>query len=282
MKKGVAMKIAVIIPAAGIGKRFGGGVNKVEMDLAGKPVFLRSVELFQHHHDVGQVILAVNPDRVGEFKMRWGDKLAFMGVKVVGGGKKERWETVQKALEAVDEDCTHVAVHDAARPMASGEMIERLFTAAERHDAVLPGVAVNATLKLVEDAGSEVGGADDVLADAILGDAGKVKTEVKRVLKTVDRRGLIEVQTPQVLEIGLARRAYAQLREGELDGEGITDDASLVEAMGEDVFVVEGESTNFKITKQADAELAAALLEKREEATKKEMAKKRLFADEDD
>ena len=282
------MKIAVIIPAAGIGKRFTEGnqseksVSKVEMEIAGKPVFLRAIELFLHHHDVHQVILAVNPDRLEMFKMRWGDKLGFMGVKVIAGGRKERWETVKHALEAVDEGVTHIAVHDAARPLASSAMIERVFTACERHSAVIPGVAVNATLKRVEDAGLEVGGADDQLADAILGSVGKVEVPVKKVVKTVDRNGMIEVQTPQVVEIGLMQRAYAQISEGKLDGSGITDDASLIEAMGEDVFVVEGESTNFKITRMEDAEIATALLEKREQNQTVDLAKKRLFGDEDE
>ncbi|QDU34234.1 2-C-methyl-D-erythritol 4-phosphate cytidylyltransferase [Poriferisphaera corsica] len=283
------MKIAVIIPAAGIGKRFveggqeiAGGGSKVEMVLAGKPVFLRAIELFLHHHDVHQVILAVNPDQVGEFRMRYGDKLGFMGVKIVAGGKKERWETVMNALEAVDDVVTHVAVHDAARPLASGEMIERVFTACERHDAVIPGVAVNATLKKVADAGLEVGGADDVLADAILGSAGKVSVPVQRVVETVSREAMVEVQTPQVVAVGLMKKAYAQIRDGEMDGNGITDDASLVEAMGIDVYVVEGESTNFKITRREDAELAEALLEKRETKAAAGLAKKRLFGDEDE
>ncbi|QQE12305.1 2-C-methyl-D-erythritol 4-phosphate cytidylyltransferase [Planctomycetota bacterium] len=279
------MKIAVIIPAAGIGKRFSvntEGPSKIEMELAGKPVFLRAIELFMHHHDVRQIILAVNPDRVEEFKLRWGDKLGFMGVKVVPGGKKERWETVQKALEAVDASVTHVAVHDAARPLASGEMIERVFTASERHNAVIPGVAVNATLKKVEDAGSEIGGVDDVLADAILGTAGKVETPIKKVVQTIDRSNMIEVQTPQVIEINLIKQAYSQISQGKLDGHGITDDASLIEAMNHDVHVVEGESTNFKITRTEDAEIAIALLEKREKAVASDLAKKRLFADDDD
>ncbi|WP_432797224.1 IspD/TarI family cytidylyltransferase [Poriferisphaera sp. WC338] len=283
------MKIAVIIPAAGIGKRFNegadggdGAVNKLEMPLAGKPVFLRAIELFQHHHDVHQVILAVNPQSIGEFKLKWGDKLGFMGVKIVAGGEKERWETVQKALEVVDNVCTHVAVHDAARPLASGEMIERVFTACERHDAVIPGVAVNATLKKVEDAGDEVGGADDVIADAILGGAGKVAVHVQKVVETVDRRDVIEVQTPQVVAMGLMQKAYALIREGKIDMSVVTDDASLVEALGEDVYVVEGEATNLKITRAADAEIAEALLEKREASQRVELAKKRLFDDEED
>ena len=113
------MDIAVIIPAAGIGRRFtkstrsnplSTAASKVEHNLAGQPVFLRAVELFVNHPSVAQVILAVHPKRIEAFNLRWGDKLAFHGVCVVPGGTVERWETVSKALDAVETSCTHVAV----------------------------------------------------------------------------------------------------------------------------------------------------------------------------
>lgn len=277
------MRIAVIIPAAGAGKRFqegASGTSKVEHDLAGKPVFLRSVELFLGRGDVAGVILAVPPDGVDDFRFRWGDKLEFHGVRIVPGGTKERWETVLRALDAVPADATHVAVHDAARPLASEKLIGRVFEAAAKHAAVVPGLAVANTLKRVrEDAG--VAGGDPL--DAILGGAGR--PDVKTVVETVDRRDLVEVQTPQVFELGLLRRAYEQLAAGSVDSARITDDASLVEALGDPanpVVVVEGEPTNFKITRAADAELATALIHHRTQVEAKQTAVKRLFGEDDD
>jgi 2-C-methyl-D-erythritol 4-phosphate cytidylyltransferase len=286
------MKIAVIIPAAGLGRRFQATpegasasrrgpapANKIELDLGGKPVFLRSVELFLQRPIVGQILLAVHPDAVEEFVFRWGDKLAFHGVEVVAGGRAERWETVLKALAKVDPDCTHAAIHDAARPLAGSRLIDRVFAAAEKFPAVIPGVAVSATLKRVADAEAPADPADPL--DAILGSAGKPVVHYRRVVQTVPRSDLIEVQTPQVFELGLLRRAYAQITSGQIGGAGITDDAGLVEALGQTVTVVEGESTNFKITRPEDFELAKAYVSATDKTQAAALAKKRLFADEE-
>lgn len=284
------MKIAVILPAAGLGKRFAGGKptgadvlgpgpSKIEMDLAGKPVFQRAVELFAGRDVVGQILLAVNPDGLDDFRFRWGDKAGFHGATLVAGGRTERWETVMKSLAAVDRGCTHVAVHDAARPLTSPKLIDRIFEAAEHHAAVIPGMPVNATLKRVVDAGPA--GPVDPL-DAIFGEAGKANPKVRKVAGTVDRSDVVEVQTPQVFEIGLLRRAYAQITEGKISGKGITDDAGLVEALGEPVFVVEGEATNFKITRPDDLKLADAWVRATEQKSRAEAGRKKLFKDDDD
>jgi 2-C-methyl-D-erythritol 4-phosphate cytidylyltransferase len=277
------MKIAVILPAAGLGRRFNAttsvtevaGISagsKVEADLAGKPVFIRAIELFSNRPEVGQIILAVNPDRVDEFAFRHGDKLSFLGATIVAGGKKERWETVQKALSAVADDCTHVAIHDAARPLTSDALIRRVFEAAQNYDAVIPGQPVSSTLKRTVSAQPKRDAIDD-----ILGDTGKTITSLKQVTQTVDRSDLVEVQTPQVFEINLLRRAYANLT----DGKGITDDAGLVEAMGEPVYVVEGESTNLKITRPEDMKLAQAIISLSTQTTQA-AARRKLFGDDDE
>ena len=278
------MKISVILPAAGFGNRFADGQianarRKIELDLAGKPVFLRAVELFINRDNVEQVILAVPPDTLDTFKLRWGDKIGFLGVVVVSGGAAGRWETVLRALDAVDESCTHVAIHDAVRPLTSPAMIDRVFAVAERFDAVIPAVAVPGTLKRVEqEPGSTQATAPDPL-DGILSGAGKPK--VARVIETVDREGVVEAQTPQVFEIGLLRRAYHRIAGSGIQQSSITDDASLVESLGQTVRVVEGETTNLKITHPADADLAAAIIENRQAATARELGEKRLFVDDD-
>lgn len=284
------MKIAVIIPAAGVGRRFAAtgsqpasesGTTKVEADLCGQPVFMRSVELFIGRPGVEQILLAINPDHVADFKFRWGDKLGFHGVKVIPGGRADRWETVLKALEVVDEACTHVAVHDGARALTGDALIRRVFEAADRYPAVIPALPVNATLKQVCACNVAADESQDV-ADAILGPPAAATAVVQRVVKTVDRSGLVAVQTPQVFELGLLRRAYARITAGEADTDCVTDDASLVEAMGEPVYVVDGEATNIKITRAEDLELAAAVIEKRRDGAALGLGKKRLFLDEDD
>ena len=286
------MNVSVILPAAGSGTRFAagasathadilpGGASKVELDLCGKPVFMHAVEVFRKRRDVGRVILAVSPDGLDDFRFRWGDKLGFMGVELIAGGEAERWQTVAKALEHVEQDATHVAVHDAARPLTSDALIDRVFLAATRHDAVIPGCDVGSTLKRV-DTHDEPEEEIDPL-DAILGSAGKETVPVRRVVDTVDRRGLVAVQTPQVFEANLIRAAYQRIASGQIDTAAITDDAQLIEAMGESVFVAEGETSNLKITYPADAELARAVIASRQQSQAGELAKKRLFGDDDD
>lgn len=283
-------KVAVILPAAGLGKRFAAAAgdeapstSKIEMQLVGRPVFQRAVELFLNRPVVKQVILAVNPDTIDDFKFRWHDRLVFHGVTIVPGGRAERWETVHKALAAVAEECTHVAIHDAARPLTSGALIDRVLLAAEKYNAVIPGLSVSATLKRVVAEPPPPEDADPM--DAILGTGGKKTISVRRVVETVDRSTLVEIQTPQVFRVDLLRRAYALITQGRVggaSGPAITDDAGLVEMLGEKVYVVDGESTNLKITRPDDLKLAEAWLTMTEQKQAITSAKKRLFRDEEE
>ncbi|MEM9881809.1 MAG: 2-C-methyl-D-erythritol 4-phosphate cytidylyltransferase [Planctomycetota bacterium] len=273
------MQVAVILPAAGLGRRFSAGSvasrSKVEFELAGKPVFLHTIEAFRAVAEVTQIILAVSPNGIDEFRFRWEDALVFSQVQLVAGGRAERWETVKLALAAVDPACSHVAVHDAARPLVSPTLIERVFAAAERLPAVVPGLPVSSTLKRVGGEAAAPASADPL--DDLLGVDSSPTADARPVLETVPRDGLYAIQTPQVFAADLLRRAYAQ----DLSRLAATDDAGVVEALGETVHVVEGDPTNLKITHPADAELAAAILAPRREktATKKAVD---LFDDEDD
>ena len=258
----LVMKVTTILPAAGRSRRFGdapGRRSKLEIDLKGRPVFLRAAEAFLDHPAVTKVLLAVSPDTIDQFRFKWGDQLGFRGIQVIPGGKAERSETVLRALEAVGDDCTHVEVHDAARPLVSRQLVDRVFEAAERHAAVIPAVPVGATLKRVAEA--QVGpAAEEDPIDAILGTDDKDKSPIQQVIETIDRADVVEVQTPQVFELSLFRRAYAQLEGGTLDPADVTDDAALVEALGEPVYVVDGEVTNLKITQPGDIALVRAVL----------------------
>lgn len=254
------MNIAVIIPAAGASSRFQQGLefarSKLDEDLGGRPVLQRTVEIFTKHPDVGAVIVAgpYDEDAMAEFKQRHGDKLSILGVTLVGGGKTHRYETVAAALAHVPDDATHIAVHDAARPCTPMELVERVFDAADRHDAVVPAIEASDTLKRVSE---PVEDAEPDPLDAILGvggaDGGSKRT-VRHVEETVDRVGLWACQTPQVFTADLLRRAYAQ------DDLASTDCAQLVERLGEPVTVIEGDPRNIKITRAIDLELARSIL----------------------
>lgn len=251
------MKIAVIIPAAGSGRRFAEGLefarSKLDEDLGGRPVLQRTVEMFTKHDLVSFIVVAGPADdgAFGEFKARYGDKLGLLGVRLCRGGATHRYETVAAALGEVPDDATHIAVHDAARPCTPPELIDRLFDAAERHAAVIPAVEVADTLKRVQEREGEAPA--DPLA-AILGGPSGGRTKMRVVEGTVDRAGLMAVQTPQVFRADLLRRAYAQ---ADLAS---TDDAQLVERLGETVTVVEGDPRNIKITRPRDVPLARAIL----------------------
>ena len=276
------MKTTVILPAAGVGSRFAVGdrasASKIEFELAHKPVFLRTIDAFHGRPDVGQIILAVHPDRLDEFAFRWADKLTFLGVKLIAGGQAERWETVKRALEQVGDDATHIAVHDAARPCPSTKMIDRVFDAAQRLGAVVPGLPMSDTVKRVSDAEVHPSAADPI--DAILGGGASPTADARAIVETIPRRDLYRVQTPQVFERSLLIDAYAGLNAD--TAAGITDDASVVELAGLDVYVIEGDPLNLKLTQPADAELLAAVLRMRQESDAKAAAVKQLFGDDDD
>ncbi|MFG0331105.1 MAG: 2-C-methyl-D-erythritol 4-phosphate cytidylyltransferase [Phycisphaerales bacterium] len=247
------MRICVIIPAAGRSERFGGR-DKLAEDLGGRPVLLRTIELFTKRDEVQSILVAAPPDKLDEFKFKFGDRLAFHGVRVVAGGTIARWETIHNALAEVADDITHVAVHDAARPATSSDLLDRVFEAARKFEAVIPVVEIASTVKRLSREAESATEADPIAA-AILGDAGADANPARLVVETIERGGLVEAQTPQVFTLELLRRAY-----GQSDLSGATDDASLVERLGEPVRAVEGDPRNLKLTTPADLPLIRSVL----------------------
>lgn len=254
------MNVCAIIAAAGRSQRFN-GQDKLLADLGGRTVLVRTVEAFARRDEVRSIIVAVAPDRLDELRDRIGPTLAFHGARLVAGGTTERWESVRNALTDVPEDATHVAVHDGARPAVTDALLDRVFEAAGRLDAVVPAMNVTDTLKRVVADAVDASEDEDPIADLILGSAGKQAVAARAVVGTVDRANLVAVQTPQVFTADLLRRAYAQ---DALDGS--TDDASLVERLGEAVHVVDGDPRNIKITRPDDLDLIRSIMHIRPEA----------------
>ncbi len=257
------MNVAVIIAAAGASRRFSQAAareqglstdrSKLDEDLGGRPVLQRTIELFNQRPDVSSIIVAGPADAAAmdEFKLRYGDKLGMLGCKLCTGGKTHRWETVKNALALVPATCTHVAVHDGARPCTPADLIDRVFAAAEKHAAVIAAIDVPDTLKRVH-AEPLIEESADPFA-AILGEGPK-RPPNRVVQETLDRARIVAVQTPQVFARDLLSRAYAQ---ADLSG---TDDAQLVERLGERVVVVAGDARNIKITLPNDVVLARAII----------------------
>ena len=229
----MSKNVAVIICAAGASTRFGGKRKKPFVDAGGRAVFLRSVELFDDRDDVKQVLLAISPEDEELVNVKWGANLKFFGVKICLGGA-ERFDTVNKALELVKDDIDLIAVHDAVRCCVTKQWIDDCFAAAAKTGAAILACPVTATVKEAKD---------------------------NRIIKTVDRAGLYEAQTPQVFEAELLRKAYENL--GNLDKSKISDDSQLIEALGREVTIVETDSSNIKITQKDDIAIAEAILKSR-------------------
>jgi 2-C-methyl-D-erythritol 4-phosphate cytidylyltransferase len=232
------MPFAVILPAAGKSSRFGGREKKPYVSLDGRPVWLRTAELFVNRPDVTQLLLVISPDDRELVERRYAANLMFLDIKLVDGGA-ERFESVANALAHLKPGADFVAVHDAVRPCAPPAVIDAVFAAAASHGAALPGVAVADTLKRVDQEG--------------------------RVIETVAREGLWQVQTPQAFRRDWLEEAY---RQRDQVGATITDDAQLVEAAGHPVRVVPGSPFNLKITTADDLKLAGQYLKLRESEDK--------------
>jgi 2-C-methyl-D-erythritol 4-phosphate cytidylyltransferase len=226
----MSQNVAAIICAAGASSRFGGKRKKAFVDVAGRAVFLRSVELFSNRSDVKQVLLGIASEDEELVSVKWGPNLKFFNVKIFLGGS-ERFDTVIKGMELIKDDIDLVAVHDACRCCVTEEMIDSTITAAAKSGAAIPACPVTATIKQAKD---------------------------NIITKTVDRAGLYEAQTPQVFSASLLKKAYENLKN--LDKSKISDDSQLVEALGHKVTIVETDSSNIKITRQSDIAVAEAIL----------------------
>ena len=231
--------VAVIICAGGASSRFGGKRKKPFVDVAGRAVFLRSVELFSSRDDVKQILLAIAPEDEELVNVKWGPNLSFFNVKICFGGA-ERFDTVEKALELVKETIDLIAVHDAVRCCVTEKWVNAVFTAAAQTGAAILACPIAATIKEAKD---------------------------NVIIKTVDRAGLYEAQTPQVFEAKLLKKAYENLKN--LDKSKISDDSQLIEALGEKVSIVETDSSNIKITHKSDIAIAEAILKTRPKPTPK-------------
>jgi 2-C-methyl-D-erythritol 4-phosphate cytidylyltransferase len=223
----------VILLAAGKSNRFKDREKKQFADLDGRAVWLHSLDLFSNRKEVSQILIVTDPEDDELFDRRYRANVAFISnAKLVKGGK-ERVDSVQNALTQCAGDVDLVAVHDAARPCLTKDLIDKVFDAAADTGAAALACPVSDTLKRVE------GG---------------------KSVETISREGLWYVQTPQVFDKKLLGQAYAQ--RSRIKGP-ITDDCQLVEAIGHPVTMVESDFTNIKITTKKDLMLAAAVLKSR-------------------
>ncbi len=252
------MNIGIIIPAAGSSARFG-TKDKLAEDIGGRPLLLRTVEFFTKREDVLEIVVAGPEDAFDEFQDRYGPALSFHGVKIIVGGKEGRWKSVRNALEHISCNVDRIVIHDGARPALCNALFDTLLLASKEFNAVAAALPITGTVKRVADTPTIIGD-EDAIADSILGTSSQKSVDAYEVIETIDRTALWELQTPQIFEPSLLRRAYEQ---DDLDE--CTDDAQVVEKLGEPVHVIEGDSRNIKVTTPADIALIRSILHVRGE-----------------
>jgi 2-C-methyl-D-erythritol 4-phosphate cytidylyltransferase len=223
---------AAVLVAAGSGERLGAGGPKAFVELGGEPMLRHAVRAFLRSETVASLAIVVGSDEVARARATVADLTGPVQVEVCAGGAT-RGESVRCGLAALPVSAVLVAVHDAARPLISPALIRRVLAALEAPwSAAAPGLPVVDTLKLVDG---------------------------ERVLRTVDRRALHAVQTPQVFSRRTLDQVHSRLqRPG--GSRTATDDLVLVEEAGGRVRLVRGEQRNLKITYPEDLRLAEALL----------------------
>ena len=218
------MKKHIIIVAGGKGLRMGGDIPKQFLPVCGKPVLMRTMEAF-HTYDAAIHIILVLPVSQQAYWKELCQEYQFSLSHDIANGGDTRFHSVMNGLAMVEGNGL-VGVHDGVRPFVSQEVIARCYEEAEACKAVIPVIDVVETVRHLTEEGSE----------------------------TVPRDRYKLVQTPQVFEVELLRRAYQQTCTYLF-----TDDASVVEALGEKVYLVKGNRENIKLTTPFDLKLAEML-----------------------
>lgn len=219
----------IIIVAGGKGLRMGGDLPKQFMPLHGKPVLMHTIERFRAYSDELKIILVL-PHEQQDYWRQICQKHNFNVEHTVVDGGQTRFHSSQNGVAAVPDDATGViGIHDGVRPFVSEETIARCFEAARQFGAALPVLPVIDTLRRVTDDGGY----------------------------NVQRNDYRTVQTPQTFDAQLLKQAFKQPY-----SDNFTDDASVVEALGHKVTMVDGNRENIKLTTPFDLVVAEALIKK--------------------
>ena len=229
-------QVVVIVVAGGRGVRMGGDTPKQYLPLGGKSVLWRTLMCFEVAPLIKDIVLVLHRDDMSYCRREVLQGSGFKKIRALVPGGAQRSESVGAGLGETTAADEIVLVHDAVRPFVSRELVERVVVAASAVGAALPALPVKETVKVVE---------NDL------------------VVSTPSRESLWGAQTPQAFRRDVLLRAHA------MGGEGVaTDDAMLVEALGEPVRVVEGDESNIKLTTPADLAWAEGHIAEEERLTK--------------
>ncbi|MDQ0195999.1 2-C-methyl-D-erythritol 4-phosphate cytidylyltransferase [Paenibacillus wynnii] len=216
--------VGVVIVAAGRGTRMGTAESKQFLLLQDKPIVVHTLEVFQQHELISEIVLVTGEEDIDRCKEWIADYKLDKVIAVIAGGTERQYSVYKGLLELRTQ---WVMVHDGVRPFVQPDQIEACYRRAEQVGASVLAVPVKDTIKQVDGAG--------------------------RVLSTPDRRSLWAIQTPQTFRLSELKAAYEL---AERDGFVGTDDASLAERAGISVSVVEGSYSNIKITTPEDLDFA--------------------------
>jgi 2-C-methyl-D-erythritol 4-phosphate cytidylyltransferase len=219
------MKKYAIIAAGGSGVRMGNATPKQFLEINGKPILWYSVKAFVDAFDAIEIIVVAPASHLAEAKEICS---GLRSIKFIEGGAS-RFQSVKNGLAEVEEDSI-VFVHDAVRCLVTKELINRCYDEALKNGSAVPAVTVTDSVRIMED-GSH---------------------------KVIDRNKLRIIQTPQAFRSGIILPAFKINDNGQF-----TDEATVIEASGKTVNLVEGEYTNIKITRPLDLLIAEKILEQR-------------------
>ena len=215
------MKYGLIITAGGTSSRFG-GTNKLLEKINGKEIIKYTVDAF-YDCNIDEIVICANPDIKDVLKELFKN---YKNLKITQGGSS-RQESVYNGLKVLD--CDYVLIHDGARPVISKEIINNIKNDVVEKKAVSTMTKTVDTIKEVDKNG--------------------------KVIQTLDRAKLYNTQTPQAFEYNLIKTAHEKLK-----GMDFTDDAGMIEFLGKDVYITQGDYRNIKITTKSDIALAKVYL----------------------
>jgi 2-C-methyl-D-erythritol 4-phosphate cytidylyltransferase len=219
------MQLYVVIVAGGSGKRMGAEIPKQFLELAGKPVLMHTIERFKAFNETIEII-TVLPENQLRHWCELQNKYSFSVPQTLVKGGSVRFYSVRNGLKFVNVPGI-VAIHDGVRPFVSVDTIKRCFEEAEKSGNAIPVISPADSLRMLTDNGSI----------------------------PVDRRQVRQVQTPQVFNAELIKKAYEQNYSREF-----TDDATVFEMNGGKINLIEGNRENIKITNPEDLLISKALL----------------------
>ncbi len=228
----MAERVGIVVVAGGSGSRMGAAMPKQFLDIAGRPVLVRTIERMHAALPDSQIVVVL-PEAHVELWQECYEKAKCKVEHSIALGGATRFDSVASGIAALSDDCTLIAVHDGVRPMLSVEMIRRGVECAEKNGAAVPVIAVVDSIREVDQQGAS---------------------------HAVDRSRLRAVQTPQVFRADLLKKAYEAIGARLDDRSKATDDASVVEMYGHAVALYEGEPQNLKLTTPTDLSVAEMIL----------------------